>query len=228
MRLILISAILAVLHSGVSIAAEIPKLKNEKEKVSYSIGYQVGSDFRRQGIDIDPDLLVRGIRDGISNNKPLMTAEEMRRTLFDLQKMAAATQKKQMEELAQTNLAKGKAFLKENANKDGITTLPSGLQYKVIRAGSGKMPKAGNTVTVNYRGTLIDGTEFDSSYKRNQPASFQLDSVIPGWTEGLQLMKEGAKWQLFIPPDLAYGERSTGKVGPNSTLIFDVELISVQ
>jgi FKBP-type peptidyl-prolyl cis-trans isomerase FklB len=132
-------------------------------------------------------------------------------------------------EVAKKNKAEGEAFLAENKKKEGVKTTPSGLQYKVIKPGKGKKPKSSDTVTVNYRGTLIDGTEFDSSYKRGQPATFQVSGVIPGWTEALQLMEEGAKWQLFIPSNLAYGERGAGGViGPNATLIFEVELISIQ
>ena len=149
--------------------------------------------------------------------------------LSDLQKRMFAVQQERLKEVSARNLEEGTAFMAQNAKKDGVKTLPSGLQYKVIKEGKGKMPKAEDTVTVNYRGTFMDGTEFDSSYKRGEPVTFQVNGVIKGWTEALQLMKEGSKWELFIPSDLAYGERGAGQtIPPNSTLIFQVELISVQ
>lgn len=152
----------------------------------------------------------------------------MRTTLVNLKKKISVAQQQQQKQQADKNLAEGKAFLEENGKKEGVKTLPSGLQYKVIQEGSGKMPAASDTVTVHYRGTLIDGAEFDSSYKRGKPATFRADRVIAGWKEALQLMKPGAKWQLFIPGPLAYGERGAGaKIPPNSTLIFEVELISI-
>jgi len=217
-----------VLFLGVGFAAEKPEMKGENDRVSYSVGYQVGGDFKRQGVELNPDLLVKGIQDAMKGSKPLMTEQEMRKTLVDLKKKIVADQRKQQEEQGQKNLAEGKAFLAENAKKKGVVTLPSGLQYKVIEKGNGTSPRKTDSVTVNYRGTLIDGTEFDSSYKRGKPATFRVDGVIPGWTEALQRMKPGAKWQLFIPAKLAYGGRAAGpRLGPNSTLIFEVELIKV-
>jgi len=157
-----------------------------------------------------------------------MTDEEMRNTLVSLKQRTSSDEQEAGQQPAQDNLAKGEAFLAENATREGVTTLPSGLQYKVIEAGSGPSPKRTDQVTVHYRGTLIDGTEFDSSYSRNKPATFRLDRVIPGWTEGLQLMQQGAKWQLYIPAGLAYGESGSGaRIPPNSALVFDVELIKV-
>jgi len=203
-------------------AQEKPVLKNLKEKASYSIGLNLGrslgSDLKKQLVDIDPNLLVKGIQDALSGATPLLSNEEIQETMVVLQKEMAEKQKQ-----------RGEAFLSENKKKEGVKTLASGLQYKVIKAGTGKKPKINDTVTVNYRGTLIDGTEFDSSYRRGQPATFLVSGVIPGWTEALPLMGEGAKWQLFVPSNLAYGERGAGGViGPNTTLIFEVELISVQ
>jgi len=199
-------------------AQEKPVLKNPKEKVSYIIGMDIGNNLKKQAIDADPNSLLRGIQDALSGAKPLLSQEEIQETMVAFQKEMAEKQKQ-----------KGEAFLSENKKKEGVKTLPSGLQYKVIKAGTGKKPKSNDTVTVNYRGTLIDGTEFDSSFRRGQPATFQVSGVIPGWTEAMQLMAEGAKWQLFIPPNLAYGERGAGGlIGPNATLIFEVELISVQ
>jgi FKBP-type peptidyl-prolyl cis-trans isomerase FklB len=193
-------------------------LKNQKEKVSYIIGTDIGSNLKRQSVDVDPNVLARGIQDALSGATPLLSKEEIQETMVAFQKEMADKQKQ-----------RGEAFLSENKKKEGVKTLPSGLQYKVVKAGTGKKPKVNDTVTVNYRGTLIDGTEFDSSFRRGQPATFQVSGVIPGWTEAMQLMAEGAKWQLFIPPNLAYGERGAGGlIGPNATLIFEVELISVQ
>ncbi len=217
-----------VLFLGVGFAADSPQVKEENDRVSYSVGYQVGGDFKRQGVALNPDLLVKGIQDAISGGKPLMTQQEMNKTLVDLKKKIVTAQREEQKKAAEKNLAEGKKFLEGNAKKAGVTTLPSGLQYKVIAKGTGASPKKTDSVTVHYKGTLIDGTEFDSSYKRGKPATFRVDGVIAGWTEALQLMKPGAKWQLFIPPNLAYGERGAGpRIGPNSTLIFEVELIKV-
>jgi FKBP-type peptidyl-prolyl cis-trans isomerase FklB len=164
----------------------------------------------------------------MAGNEPLMSREEMRTTLTNLQKSVAEAQKQKMLERAAKNLAAGKAFLQENAQKEGVKTLPSGLQYKIIKQGTGKIPGENDTVTVHYTGTFITGAEFDSSYKREKPATFPVNGVIDGWTEALLMMKEGAKWMLFIPPELAYSDKRAGSIEPNSTLIFDVELISVQ
>jgi FKBP-type peptidyl-prolyl cis-trans isomerase FklB len=228
-RKIAVHVVLVVVFlSGVCLAGDKPEIKNEKGKINYSIGYQIGGDFKRQGIDLDPDLIVKGIQDALAESKPLMTPQEMRKTLVDLKKKIVADQRKQQEEQGQKNLKIGKAFLAKNAKKKGVVTLPSGLQYKVIKKGNGTSPKKTDSVTVDYRGTLLDGTEFDSSYKRGKPATFRVDGVIAGWTEALQLMKPGAKWELFIPAKLAYGGRGAGpRIEPNSTLIFEVELIKV-
>jgi FKBP-type peptidyl-prolyl cis-trans isomerase FklB len=169
------------------------------------------------------------VQDALLGKEPLMTPQEIRTTLVDLQKKVAAVQDQKRKVEEEKILAQGKTFLAENRKKEGVKTLPSGLQYRIVAEGSGKTPKSTDTVTVHYRGTLIDGTEFDNSYSRGKPATFGVGRVIAGWTEALQLMKEGARWQLFIPPDLAYGEKGAGsKIPPNSTLIFEVELISVE
>ena len=210
-------------------AADEPDLEDEKQKLSYSVGYQVGGDFRRQGLEIDPELVVKGVLDAQGEGEFLMTPEEMRQALTELKRQAAAAAEQQREAQARKNRAEGEAFLAENAEKPGVTTLPSGLQYQVLAEGEGEPPAATDSVTVHYRGTLIDGTEFDSSYARGEPASFPLDRVIRGWTEGLQLMRPGAKYRLFVPAALAHGERGGGaKIGPNSALVFEVELLSVQ
>jgi FKBP-type peptidyl-prolyl cis-trans isomerase FklB len=189
----------------------------------------IGNGLKRQNIDLNPEIVAQGIWDSLSGEKTLMTEQEYRDTMNAFKQEMSKKQQAQMQEFSEKNKKNGENFLAENKTKEGIITLPSGLQYKVIQAGTGKSPKSSDTVTVNYKGTLIDGTEFDSSYRRGQPASFPVKGVIPGWTEALQLMKEGAKWELYIPSNLAYGERGAGRnIGPNSTLIFEVELISVK
>ena len=200
-------------------------LKNQKEKVSYIIGMDIGNNLKRQSIDIDTNILAKGVKDAFSGSQPLLTEQEIRETMTAFRKEMMAKQ----EEVAKKNKKDGEVFLAENKKKEGVKTLPSGLQYKVIRVGIGKKPKLTDSVTTHYRGTLINGTEFDSSYRRGQPISFQVNGVIPGWTEALQLMEEGAKWQLFIPSNLAYGERGAGRdIGPNATLVFEIELLSIE
>jgi FKBP-type peptidyl-prolyl cis-trans isomerase len=214
--------------SGASFASDAPELKGDKEKISYSIGMEIGGNLKRGSVEVDPDMLAKGLKDSYVGGKTLLTEEQARQALEDFQKTLMAKKAEEMQKIAEKNKADGETFLAENAKKAGVTTLPSGLQYKEITPGTGKSPKATDTVTTHYKGTLIDGTEFDSSYKRSEPATFPVSGVISGWTEALQLMKEGAKWQLFLPSNLAYGERGAGGViGPNVTLIFEVELISV-
>jgi FKBP-type peptidyl-prolyl cis-trans isomerase len=209
-------------------AEEKLELKTQKDKASYAIGLDMGNSLKKSEIDVNPDILFRGIKDAMSGGKLLLTEQEIKDVITALQKDLQARQQEKMKVLAEKNKKEGESFLAENKKKDGIITLASGLQYKIIKSGGGKTPKATDSVTVNYRGTLIDGTEFDSSIKRGQPATFQVSGVIPGWTEALQLMKEGSKWQLFIPSNLAYGERGAGgAIGPNAVLIFEVELISI-
>jgi FKBP-type peptidyl-prolyl cis-trans isomerase FklB len=222
MKLRILVTVLGVVLLESQIGAQ--ELKSQKEKLSYIVGMDIGKNLRTQLIDVDPAILTRGIKDGLSGNKSVLTDQEVRDTLTAFQKDMIA--KRQV--LAEKNRKEGEAFLVENKKKKNVTTLPSGLQYKVIKAGTGKKPKPTDTVTVNYRGTLIDGTEFDSSYRRGQPITFPLNGVIPGWTEALGLMQEGAKWQIFVPSNLAYGEKGSDQIGPNATLIFEVELISVQ
>lgn len=229
MKLQLIAALGILLLAFQVNAEENLVLKNEKDKVSYIIGMDIGKNFKKQPIDIDPDILTRGIKDAISGGKPLLTEQEIQETMATFQKKMMAKQEELAKKLGEKNKREGEVFLAENKKKEDVKTLPSGLQYKVVKAGTGKKPKLTDTVTAHYRGTLIDGTEFDSSYRRGQPISSPVAGVIPGWTEALQLMEEGAKWQLFIPPNLAYGERGAGRdIGPNATLIFEVELLSVQ
>jgi len=210
-------------------ASDPVALESEDAKANYSVGYQIGGDLKRQGVPFDSNAFVAGIRDAVEGGEPRLSEEERRTTLTELRRRIAATEQAGREAAAEKNLAAAKTFLEANRAKEGVTTLPSGLQYKVLKEGTGPKPGATDTVTVHYRGTLIDGTEFDSSYSRNEPASFPVNRVIKGWTEALQLMGEGAKWELYIPPDLAYGERGAGaRIPPQSALVFEVELIQAK
>lgn len=228
--MVIIRAFLVVAFlSGIGLAGEPRELKGEKERINYSIGYQIGGDFKRQGVELDPDLLVKGIRDAVDGAEPRIPAQEMRETLVGLKKRVEADERKRRRENAEKYRAEGEAFLSANGKMEGVATLPSGLQYKVLAEGKGKSPNPTDNVTVHYRGTLVDGTEFDSSRKRNAPATFRVDRVIAGWKEALPMMKEGAKWQLFVPSKLGYGEQGSGsRIPPNSTLLFEVELIAVR
>jgi FKBP-type peptidyl-prolyl cis-trans isomerase FklB len=204
------------------------ELKDQKDKVSYSIGLDIGTTLKRQLIDVNAELLNKGIQDGLSGNKALLNDEQVKETMAAFQKDMMAKQAAAKKATGEKNAVEGKKFLADNKSKEGVKTTATGMQYKVLKEGTGPVPKATDTVKVNYRGTTIDGTEFDSSYKRGQPASFPVNRVIKGWTEGLQLMKVGSKYQLVIPADLAYGERGAGSdIGPNATLLFDVELLEI-
>jgi FKBP-type peptidyl-prolyl cis-trans isomerase FklB len=198
-------------------------LKTEMDKVSYVIGAQVGHGFKSQGIEINIEALMRGIKDAMAGKELALSQDEMKQVMMSFQQRMAAKRAAQ----AAKNLADGKAFLEANKAKEGVNVLPSGLQYKVIKEGTGKTPAPDDKVKTHYRGTLIDGTEFDSSYRRNQPNVFAVKGVIKGWTEALQLMKEGSKWELYVPADLAYGEQGRRGIPPNSTLIFEMELLEV-
>jgi FKBP-type peptidyl-prolyl cis-trans isomerase FklB len=228
MRLGWIAVLSIFILVGQACAEEQTVLKSQKDKVSYIIGVDIGNNLKRQSVDVDTDLLLKGMKDALAGEKLLLTEDEIRETMTSF---SAEMKKKHEEELkkaAEKNKKEGEEFLAENKKKEGVKTLESGLQYKVLEEGTGASPTADDTVTVNYVGKLLDGTEFDSSYKRGQPATFPVKGVIKGWTEALQLMKEGAKWKLFIPSDLAYGEKGAPPtIGPNATLIFDVELISI-
>jgi FKBP-type peptidyl-prolyl cis-trans isomerase FklB len=202
-------------------------LSDDKARVSYAIGLNIGHNFKQQNLDVDSDLVGRAIRDVMAGNPELMTEAEVKATLTAFQNEFRAKQQARMAQLAITNKADGEAFLATNKNQPGVITLADGLQYLVLTNGSGATPAATDKVTVNYRGTLLDGTEFDSSYKRGEPASFPVGGVIPGWTEALQKMSVGSKWKLFIPAGLAYGEKGQRGIPPNSLLIFEVELISI-
>jgi len=218
----------AVIFS-VNAAAAGLKPGSEADKLSYSIGYQLGDDFNKQGVDLNVEAVSKGIEDALSGSKTLLSAEEMATARAAMRKKMAAIQKQRKDSAVRGNLEKAKTFLKENAHKEGVQSTQSGLQYKIVKAGSGDSPQASDKVAVQYRGTLPDGSEFDSSYKRGA-MTFRVDQVIAGWTEALTMMKPGAKWRLFIPPELGYGEAGsgTGSIPPNSVLIFDVELVSVK
>jgi FKBP-type peptidyl-prolyl cis-trans isomerase FklB len=211
-------------------------LKTEDDNISYSLGFSMGSRFIRDGLEINLEIFQEGMKDGFTGSKQVLTEEEMQKTMMALQqKMMAKRQTEHMKEmeerknLGEANKEKGEKFLEANKAKEGVITLESGLQYKILRKGTGTSPKATDTVKCHYKGTTIDGEEFDSSYKRGEPATFALNRVIKGWTEGLQLMKEGGKWEFFIPPELAYGERGSGPdIGPNEVLIFEVELLGIE
>src|SRR5437879_9882076 len=201
-----------------------PQLKDQKDKVSYSIGLNIGFNLGRQNVQVNPDVLAAGIKDAIAG-KPQLTTDQVKEVMTTFEKDMQQKQKAAGEK----NASEGAKFLEENKKKEGVKATASGLQYKAIKEGTGPQPKETDTVTVNYRGTLINGAEFDSSYERGQPATFPLNGVIKGWTEGVQLMKVGSKYQFFIPPNLAYGERSVGPdIAPNSTLIFEVELLDAK
>ena len=206
-----------------ALAQGATQLKDQKDKVSYSIGLDIGSNFQKQNIDVNPDALAAGIKDALAG-KPQLTDQQVKETMTQFEKEMQEKQTAKGKEAA----AAGEKFLAENKTKPGVKTTSSGLQYKVLKEGNGPTPKATDRVKVNYRGTLIDGKEFDSSYKRGEPLTLPVNQVIKGWSEALQLMKVGSKYQLFIPANLGYGERGAGgQIPPNSTLIFDVELLDV-
>ncbi len=204
-------------------------LTTQKDKVSYALGMNLGVNLHRQSVEVDPKVLLQGLEDGMAGGKTQLSEDQARATLMELQNDIRKKQQEKMQQAGESNKKEGDAFLAANKGKEGVVALPSGLQYKVMTAGTGPKPAASDSVVCNYRGTLIDGTEFDSSYKRGQPATFPVGGVIKGWTEALQLMPVGSKWQLFVPSELAYGEQGAGaNIGPNATLIFEVELLSIQ
>jgi FKBP-type peptidyl-prolyl cis-trans isomerase len=225
----LVAATLPTIASAQEAALPAPAAPTtQKEKLSYAVGMNLGRQFKSQEVDIDTAMLARGIRDAIAG-KTAITEEEARTVMTAFQSEMRTKQAATMAQAAEKNSKEGEAFLAENKTKEGVVTTASGLQYKIVKEGTGPKPTLEDTVVCHYRGTLIDGTEFDSSYKRNEPAKFPVKGVIKGWTEALQLMSVGSTWQLFVPSSLAYGERGVGsQIGPNTMLIFDVELISIQ
>ena len=223
--------------AGVAAAQDAPALKTEKDKVSYALGMDLGNQLKKLSIEVDPAVFGQGLKDARSGSKTVLTEEEVRAAVAglqaDIKRRIAETrtgtaEKAALALLAEKNKKAGEAFLAENRMKEGVVTLPSGLQYKILKAGDGKKPTLDDTVVCHHRGTLLDGTEFYSSYKRNQPTTVAVKGVIKGWTEALQLMPVGSKWQLFVPPNLAYGDVGSGPVGPDATLIYEVELISIK
>lgn len=208
---------------------EASTLKTQKERVSYALGMSVGANLHKQSVDVDPGLIMQGLQDGLAGGKTQLSEEEARAALMELQSDLRRKQQEKIQQAGEVNRKEGSAFLAANKGKEGVVTLPSGLQYKILSAGTGPKPTTSDSVVCNYRGTLVDGKEFDSSYKRGQPATFPVSGVIKGWTEALQLMPVGSKWQLFVPSELAYGERGQGAdIGPYAVLVFDVELLSIQ
>jgi len=205
------------------------KLETQEQKVGYALGMNIGANMKRQNLELDPEQVAAGLVAAYKGGKTLLTEEEMAAVLTAFQQQMQQKMQEQQAKLSAENLDKAKAYLAENGKKEGVVTTESGLQYKVLSSGAGNSPTAESTVKVHYRGTLIDGTQFDSSYDRGEPAEFPVTGVIPGWTEALQLMKVGDKWQLVIPPELAYAERGAPPViPPNAALVFEVELLEVR
>jgi FKBP-type peptidyl-prolyl cis-trans isomerase FklB len=219
----------ALLATTAAVAQETsPELKTDKDKFSYALGMNFGENFRKQGLDLDPAVFAKSFAEAFNTGKTGMSEQDMQAVLTaaaqEIRKKQAAVQAQKSEEAK----AEGEKFLADNKTKEGVVTLPSGLEYKILKQGTGEKPTADDTVVCNYRGTLINGTEFDASEKHGGPASFPVKGVIPGWTEALQLMPVGSKWQLYVPANLAYGQQGPPDIGPNATLIFDVELVSIK
>jgi FKBP-type peptidyl-prolyl cis-trans isomerase len=208
-------------------AQEPMALKTEKDKVSYGIGVGAARNFKRQGVEIDLDMVVKGLRDELSGAKLLLSEEDLSAAMTTFQTEMKQKQEQDAKKAAEDNKKAGDAFLAKNKAKEGVVTLPSGLQYKILKAGNGKKPTEADTVDCQFRAALLDGTEFDGSNPGSKPVTFAIKGAIPGWKEALKLMPIGSKWQIFVPPQLAYGEKGAGGIGPNATLIFEVELLSI-
>jgi FKBP-type peptidyl-prolyl cis-trans isomerase FklB len=229
MKLRWIAALVIPAFAGIVCAQDKGVLKDQKDRVSYSYGMRYGNGLRQQAMEIDPELFAKGMKDALAGGQTLLTQKEASEAISAYQKELRAKQEEKNKVLGEKNKKEGEAFLAENAKKPGVHTLPSGLQYKVLTEGTGPVPKTNDTVVTQYRGSMIDGTEFDSSYKRGEPYTTPVNFVVKGWTEALLMMKVGSKWQLFIPSHLAYGERGYGRqIGPNATLIFELELLSIK
>ena len=221
----MLAATMALLTTTAAVAQNTaPELKTDKDKLSYALGMNVGENLRKQGLDVDPDLFAKAFAQAFSDGKTAMSDQEMQTVLMTA---AREIQKKQAENAEQAQM-EGEKFLAENKTKEGVVTLASGLQYKILKQGTGEKPTIADTVVCNYKGTLINGTVFDASEKHGGPATFPVKGLIGGWTEALQLMPVGSKWQLFVPSNLAYGAHGPAEIGPNATLIFEVELVSIQ
>lgn len=226
-RLVLIIALTLTSAPWLSAADENP-LKDQKDKISYMFGMNFGRDLKRNEIEVNPDLFLRGLNDSLAGGKTLLTEEEARQVMMDFQNELRNKRTAQQKQAGEKHRKEGEAYLSANKQQPGVKTTASGLQYKVIVQGTGKIPTSNDTVVTHYRGTLLDGTEFDNSYKRGEPASFPVTGVIKGWTEALLLMPVGSKWQLFIPSDLAYGDAGQRNIPPGSTLLFDIELLDIK
>ena len=223
------AAVMGLAMSTAMAATDATSLATDKDKLSYSIGADLGKNFKTQGIEINPDALAKGMQDGMTGTQLILTEQQMKDVLNKFQKDLMAKRSADFNKKSDENKSKGEAFLSDNKAKTGVVVLPSGLQYKIIDAGTGAKPGKTDTVTVEYTGHLIDGTVFDSTEKTGKPATFQVSQVIPGWTEALQLMPAGSTWEIYVPSGLAYGPRSVGgPIGPNETLIFKIHLISVK
>ncbi|HGF0826775.1 TPA: macrophage infectivity potentiator Mip [Legionella pneumophila] len=223
------AAVMGLAMSTAMAVTDATSLATDKDKLSYSIGADLGKNFKNQGIDVNPEAMAKGMQDAMSGAQLALTEQQMKDVLNKFQKDLMAKRTAEFNKKADENKVKGEAFLTENKNKPGVVVLPSGLQYKVINSGNGVKPGKSDTVTVEYTGRLIDGTVFDSTEKTGKPATFQVSQVIPGWTEALQLMPAGSTWEIYVPSGLAYGPRSVGgPIGPNETLIFKIHLISVK
>ena len=225
----ILAAAMALLTTIASVAQDAaPEFKTDKDKFSYALGMNFGENFRKQGLDVDPAVFAKAFAEAFNSGKTAMSEEDMRTVLTaaaqEIRKKQAALQAEKAEQAQK----EGEKFLAENKTREGVVTLPSGLQYKILKPGTGEKPTLEDTVVCNYKGTLINGTEFDASEKHGGPATFPVKGVIAGWTEALQLMPVGSKWQLFVPSNLAYGEQGPPDIGPNSTLIFEVELVTIQ
>jgi len=224
----LITAMFALLMAPLCSASAATKLSTNQDKLSYTIGYDMGQNFKSQGVKVEPKMVTQGLQDGLAGSKPAMSEQEMEQTMISFQKKVMAKRAKQYKQMSSDNAKKGQDFLTSNKSKPGVKTMPSGLQYKVIKAGKGPTPAKNSVVTVDYSGKLVDGQVFDSSYKRGHPSTFPLSEVIPGWQEALTHMKQGATWEVYVPAKLAYGNRMMGPIPPNSTLIFKIHLIKVK
>lgn len=235
-RLFFVTITLGTLPIGLS-AQDTPKstpdpktkLETTKEKASYGVGYNIGQNITNMGLDLNLELLIKGLKDATAKKKSALTTDEIRKAFTEMEEIATKKRAEERKKLAEKNTKEGKEFLAANQKKEGVVTLESGLQYQVLKAGKGKSPTATDMVKTHYHGTLIDGTVFDSSVKRGKPATFPVNRVIKGWTEALQKMKVGSKWKLFVPAELAYGDspRPGGPIGPNAVLIFEVELLEI-
>ena len=225
MRSGLLSALSLLIFTSSAVVADSGKLDTDKKKLSYTVGYSIGMNLKNGKMDVDADVIGQAIGEVMSGKTPSLSESDMKAVMEKFQ----ASKASEAAAAGEKNKAAGEQFLAENKTKKGVVTLPSGLQYKEIIAGKGNKPKLTDSVSVHYRGTLINGTEFDSSYKRGQPTTLKANGVIKGWQEALQLMPEGAKWKIYVPGDLAYGPRGAGgQIGPNETLIFDIELVAIQ